>query len=222
MPAGTRCATRPSTPRASWSAASAPDGRPGRVGRGAFLLFPPVGLAGAPSGLLRGAPDLRDAGDPLQRGQELRAGRPAGPLRVAHHLQLGHPGAGRPGPRDVCLARRAHQLHLGAGLAGRREGALRPVLAGRLPRRRQGHPPLPRRLLAGLPDERRPRAAKACLRPRLVDQRGPENLEVAGQRHRPARAGRGATASTRPAIFCCARCPSARTAISAMPPWSGG
>ena len=33
----------------------------------------------------------------LQRGDELRQGRPAGPLGLAHQLHLGHPGAGRPG-----------------------------------------------------------------------------------------------------------------------------
>ena len=46
-----------------------------------------------------------------QRGRELRAGRPAGSVDLAHHLRLGRAGAGRPEARHVCLGRRADQLH---------------------------------------------------------------------------------------------------------------
>ena len=72
------------------------DRRAGRVGGGAVLLLPPRGVAGPAAALLRGEPRLRPAGDPAQRGGELRQGRPAGPLGLAHELHLGHPGAGRP------------------------------------------------------------------------------------------------------------------------------
>ena len=37
--------------------------------------------------------------DAHERGQELREGRPAGPVGLAHHLRLGHPGAERSGAR---------------------------------------------------------------------------------------------------------------------------
>ena len=38
-------------------------------------------------------------------------GRLAGSLDLAHHLRLGHPGAGQPEAHHVCVGRRAHQLH---------------------------------------------------------------------------------------------------------------
>ena len=121
---------------------------------------------------------------------QLREGRAAGPLDQPHLLRLGRPGAGRPGARDVCLAGRADQLHHRGRLPGRGGGAL-DVLAGRRAFRRQGHPPLPRDLLAGLPRGRRDRAAAARLRAWLVDDRGAEDVEVPRQRHRPAGADRG-------------------------------
>ena len=49
--------------------------------------------------------------EPAQRGDELREGRPAGPLGVAHQLLVGRAGAGRSRAHHVCLAGRAHQLH---------------------------------------------------------------------------------------------------------------
>ena len=73
------------------------------------------------------------------------------------------------------------------GYPDARRQAIRGLLAGRRARRRQGHPALPRGLLAGVPAGGRARAAAARLRPRLVDGRGPEDLEVARQRGRPAR-----------------------------------
>ena len=167
-----------------------PHRRPGRVGRGAVLLLQALGLAGPPARVLPRAARLRPAGDPDERGHQLREGRPAGPLGLAHHLRLGHPRPRRPGPRHVCLAGRARQLHLGPGLPRHRGRALPHLLAREFPRRRQGHPALPRRLLAGLPDERRPRAAEAGLRPWLVDGRGPEDVQVLGQRGEPGLADR--------------------------------
>ena len=56
-------------------------------------------------------PDFIRPRDPAQRGRQLRQGRAAGPLDLAHQLRLGHAGAGRPEARHVRLARRAHQLH---------------------------------------------------------------------------------------------------------------
>ena len=67
---------------------------------------------------------------------------------------------------------------------------VRPLLAGRPPRHRQGHRPLPRGLLAGLPDVGRAAAAEARLRPRLPVQPRREDVEVGRQRRRSVRPGR--------------------------------
>ena len=101
-----------------------PDRGAGRMGRGAELLLPPVGVAGAAAAPLRRAPGLRAAAGAAQRGGELRQRRPAGPVGLAHELPLGHPGAGRPRPRHLRLARRAHQLHDRARLSGPGGGRL--------------------------------------------------------------------------------------------------
>ena len=53
----------------------------------------------------------------------------------------------------------------------------------------QGYSALSRHLLAGLSDGRQTGAAAARIRPWLVDERGPEDLEVARQCHRSARIG---------------------------------
>ena len=69
-------------------------------------------------------------------------------------------------------------------------GSRRDVLAGGAAPARQGHPPLPLRLLARDAARGRLRAAPAALRPRLPAARRPEDLEVARQRRRPARPDR--------------------------------
>ena len=56
------------------------------------------------------------------------------------------------------------------------------VLARRRPRDRQGHLPLPRRLLAGVPDVRRAGTAQARHDPRPPAQPGRQDVQVAGQR----------------------------------------
>jgi methionyl-tRNA synthetase len=58
------------------------------------------------------------------------------------------------------------------------------ILAGRRSHHRQGHHPLPRGLLAGLPDVGQAAAAQARLRARLPAQQGREDVEVARQRRR--------------------------------------
>jgi methionyl-tRNA synthetase len=78
---------------------------------------------------------------------------------------------------------------------------------------RQGHCPVPRRLLAGLPDVAGARAAETRLRARLPVQ-GREDVEVDRQRGRSLRPDRRITGSTRCAISSCARCRSDRTAYS--------
>ena len=74
------------------------------------------------------------------------------------------------------------------GFPGRDRPALA-LLAGRCAHGRQGHHPLPRRLLAGVPDVRRPAAAAAGLVAWLVGRRGREDEQVARQRDRAAQAG---------------------------------
>jgi len=87
-----------------------PQGSPGMDRRG-DLLLPAVGLSGQTARTLRPRAGLRAAARTAQRGRELRQGRAAGSVDLAHHLRLGHQGAGRAAPRDVCLDRRADQLH---------------------------------------------------------------------------------------------------------------
>ena len=77
-------------------------------------------------------------------------------------------------------------------LRPRRRGPDRPLLAGDLPHPRQGHPQVPRRLLAGDADGRRPPGARARADPRLPADarrvgRGDEDVQVARQRARPVR-----------------------------------
>lgn len=67
-------------------------------------------------------------------------------------------------------------------------GSLRPLLAARPACGGQGHPAVPHGLLAGLPDVRRTGTPAPRLRPWLVDGRGREDVQVPGQRRRPARA----------------------------------
>ena len=78
---------------------------------------------------------------------------------------------GSGGRRDLRLVRRAHQLHHRRRLPGR-PGGVRPLVAGRPARHRQGHRPVPHDLLAGDAVERRARGAGArsgstagCCRP---------------------------------------------------------
>ena len=118
---------------------------------------------------------------------------------IAHQLRLGREGPGRRRPRHVRLGRCADQLSDRARLS-RRDAGHGQVLARRPAPDRQGHRPLPRGLLAGLPDERRAAAAQAGVRPRLPAQPRAEGIEVARQRHRSGRAGRHASASIRCAI----------------------
>ena len=94
------------------------------------------------------------------------------------------------------------------------------VLAGEPAHHRQGHHPVPHRLLAGVPDVGGHRTAEARLRPRLPLQQGREDVEVGRQRRRPRRAWWSSTASTPCASSCSARSPTARTAATATRPSS--
>ena len=100
-------------------------------------------------------------------------------------LRLGRAGARRSEARDVCLGRRADQLHHRDRLSRRR--AAREILAGRRACDRQGHHPLSRDLLAGVPDVGGAAAAQADRRARLSVQPRRENVEVGRQRRQPER-----------------------------------
>ena len=74
---------------------------------------------------------------------------------------LGGRGPVGPEPRLLRLVRRAAQLLHGARLRARRRGSDRSLLAGELPRDRQGHPQVPHHLLAGAADGRRASRCRA-------------------------------------------------------------
>ncbi len=156
-----------------------------RAPEGGDVLLPPREVPAGAARLLRQAPRVRPARVAPQRGRELREVGAQGSVGLAHELHLGHPGAGQPEARHVRVVRRADQLLERGAVAGRAQE----VLVERLGRalRRQGHPALPRRLLAGVPAERRLRAAEDHLRARLPDLQRPEDEQVAPQRSRPAR-----------------------------------
>ena len=161
-----------------------PPRRPAPVADRAELVLPPVGLPGAARAPLRRAPGLRPARLPAQRDARLHPRRPRGLLDQprADAGRLGHPvpdrrerrdGAARGrlvgsrGRQDLRLVRRAHQLHHRRRLPGRPRG-VRPLVAGRPARHRQGHHPVPHDLLAGDAVERRARGAAPGLGPRLA------------------------------------------------------
>ena len=82
-----------------------------------------------------------------------------------------------------------HQLHHRRRLRPRRR-ALRHVVAGQPPPHRQGHHPLPLRLLAGHAAVRRARAARRLARARLAARRRREDVQDPAQPDRPGRPGR--------------------------------
>ncbi len=133
----------------------------------AELLLQAVRLPGAPRSAVRGARGLRHAPHPLQRGAVVH---PLGPARRAAHAPQAHLGRARAvGPRARLLrvVRRAAQLLQRPLLRTRGRGSDRDLLARQLPPDRQGHPALPRGVLARAADGRRDRAAAARVHPRL-------------------------------------------------------
>ena len=126
-----------------------------------------------------------------ERHQRVAFGRP-GPW-------LGHPGARRPDPGDLRLVRRAHELHQRARLRRPGQPDVRTMVAGcrrAHPRRRQGHHPLPRRVLAGVPAVGRRAAPDPHPRPPLPHRRRRQALQVLRRRCLPDGARRSATAKT--------------------------
>ena len=140
-----------------------PDPRdPAHARAGGELVLPPVGLPGAARARST-RHRLRPPAVAPQRGARVRRPGPAGRLAHAREDHLGRPGAVGPRPRLLRVVRRAAQLLHGARLRPRRRGPHRPLLgAADVPRHRQGHPQVPRGLLAGAAARRRPRAAEAA------------------------------------------------------------
>ena len=99
-------------------------------------------------------------------------------------VHLGHPRPVRPRADDLRLVRCAPELHHGDRLR-RGRGPLPVALAGRRPRHRQGHHPVPLRPLAGHADVGGPPAAEAGLRARLRLQQGGQDQQVGRHGDRP-------------------------------------
>ena len=124
--AGTAPSTRSSSPRRSWSGRPVSDLRQrGRADRRGELFLPAVGVPAAAARSLPAASRVRDAGHPPQRDAVVSRGRPRGPERQPHVVQVGHSGARRSGARHVRLVRRADQLHDRGRLRQRRPGGRR-------------------------------------------------------------------------------------------------
>ena len=166
------------------------DRHAGRVGGGGELFLQALGLSAEAARPLRARPGFRAAEGAAERGGELREGRPAGPVDLAHHLRLGHPRARQSQAHHVCLGRCADQLHHGGRLSRHRQRKVQALLAGRPARDRQGHRALPRGLLAGVPDVGRHRGAAPHLLARLPVQPRREDVEVGRQRDRSVHADR--------------------------------
>ena len=145
--------------------------------------------------------------------------RAPGLLDQPDDVRLGHPAALGPEAHLLRLVRRADELHHRRGLR-RRPRAVRADVAGEHPLDRQGHPPVPRDLLAGDADGRRRRAAHAGVGPRVPHGRRQEDVEDQRHRHPPVRAAGPCSAWTPTATTSCARSSSARTAASPGRRWS--
>ena len=102
--------------------------------------------------------------------------RPPGLLDQPHDVRLGRADPVGPRARLLRLVRRAHELHH-RGRLRRRPRAVRARVAREHPPDRQGHPPVPRRLLAGDADGRRRRAADPGLGARVPHRRRQEDVE---------------------------------------------
>src|SRR5947209_6137140 len=137
--------------------------------------------AAAPRALPR-KPRLRLSADAAERSDVIRRAGAEGPLDLAHLDHVGDPVPRLPRSRHLRLDGCAHELHLRPRVRERRSREARSLLARRRAPRREGHRPLPRRLLAGVPDVSRSAAAEAGSGTRLVAPRPTEDLEVSWRR----------------------------------------
>ena len=123
-------------------------GRPGRPRRATSSSSPPIR-----TNCWRSTRTTRTSAPRITASTRSSAssGRSGGPVHQPHHVRLGRSRPRQRQARHVRLGRCADQLPHRRRLPGRRLGLLPEVLAGRRARDRQGHLPLPRRLLAGVP-----------------------------------------------------------------------
>ena len=150
--------TAPASTRASSSAPSTPS--PSSCCKEKNYFFRMSAFARPAARPLRGAARLRAARVGAQRGRLVREAGPRRPVDLAVDVRLGREGAVGRLARRLRLVRRAAQLHHRGRLRpGRRR--VRAPLAGAA-HRRQGHPALPRRHLAGHAHGGRPRRARAA------------------------------------------------------------
>ena len=150
----------------------------GDVDRGADILLPAVGLCGQAAGALRGAPGVHRARGASQRGGQLRLRRAARPVDLADDVRLGCAGARPSRSRDVRVGRRADQLPHRGRFSRHVVGVVQAVLARRSAHDRQGHHPVPHRVLAGLPHVGGNRVAAQGLCARLRAQPRREDEQV--------------------------------------------
>ena len=178
-----------------------PDPRPaGGDGPGGELLLPHLQVRRPAAGALPRPPRVRPPRHPPARGRLLRRAGAPGSLDLALQLHLGGADPLGPQARHVRLGRRPAELPDRRRL-GRRHGAVRQGVAGRLPLRGQGHPPLPRRHLAGHPARGRPAPAPHRPGPRLAAGRGREDEQDQAHRHRPPRPGGAVRQRRRPLLL---------------------
>ena len=138
---------------------------------------------------LRAAARLRPAGVPGERGEGLHRRWPARLLDQPGRADLGDPDPVGSGAGRLRLGGRARQLPQRARVRASGRGPDAPVVRRPAPAR-EGHPPLPLRLLARAAPLRRLRRAAAAVRARLPQPRRTRDLEDARKRDRPARADR--------------------------------
>ena len=155
---------------------------------GEELVLPALGLPGGPGEALRGAP--RSFVEPDFRRNEALAFIRQGLQDVS--LSRRKLKWGVPVPWDTdqviyvwfdALLNYYTALSYAEAVKMGWRGPDRALLA-RVPHPRQGHPQVPRGLLAGLPDGRGDRGAEGDVHPRLPADGGPQDVEVARQRAR--------------------------------------
>ena len=162
---------RPTSSRRARDDLPEPPRRPAAVADRAQLVLPPVGLPGALERYFAEHPDfvqpdyrrnemlgfIRGGLEDFSISRERTPGDWGIPFPIAENGETAQREDGIVGPRggqDLRLVRRAHQLHHRRRLPGR-PGGVRALVAGRPPRHRQGHRPVPHDLLAGDAVERR-------------------------------------------------------------------
>ena len=148
-----------------------------------------------------------------QRGPQLHQGRPPGHL---HHPDLHRLGGRGPLGRAPCLlrlVRRADQLPDRHRLR-RGPGAVRAMVAGGPPPARQGHHPVPLRVVAGDVHGRRHRPARPRPGARVAARGRREDVQVAARTRSPRPTSPTTSASTPSGTTCCATPRSGPTATS--------